>query len=449
MPEKYDVVVLGTGNAGFGAVGVCHSADRRVAVVEGRTFGGTCPVRGCVPKKVLVAAAQVLHQIDLAATHEITVGKPSLDWGKLIAREQTFVEGVPEMFRSSLDNREIKQFEGRAKFTGPNSLDVGGTAIEAGKIVVATGSTPRPLPIDGAEHLIDSDDLLEMTALPGSLIFVGGGVIALELGHVIARAGCKVTILEVMDTLLPRMDGDAVAQIHGETERIGIDILTGVKVTGITARGNELEVAFEHDGQAKTLTAERVANGAGRVPDVADLDLAAGGIDHDGTDIKLNEYLASTSNPDVYVAGDAVGGAPQLSPVATYEGRMVGENIVNGNKLTPDYSHVPANVYTVPALATVGLTQAEAQAQGLKFEAKVNDMTDWRSAKTYAESAAWAKVLVEEGSGNILGAHIVGHGAEEIIHIFALAMKHGLPAGELGGTLYAYPTFASDIKFLV
>ncbi|MCZ6605946.1 MAG: NAD(P)/FAD-dependent oxidoreductase [Alphaproteobacteria bacterium] len=449
MSKKFDVVILGTGNAGFGVAGVCHDAGKSVAVVEGRTFGGTCPVRGCVPKKVLVAAAQVLHQIDLAKTHEITVGPPSLDWGKLIAREQTFVDGVPEMFRSSLENREIEQFEGRARFTGPNSVDVAGQTLEADKIVIATGAVPRDLGLDGAEHLIDSDDILEMTKLPASLVFIGGGVIALELGHVMARAGCKITVLEMTDRLLPRMDDDAVAQIHQESERIGIDILTGVGVSGIAQAGNRLEVTFTHDGASKTVTAERVANGAGRVADVADLDLGSAGIDHDGPNIKLDQYLASTSNPNVYVAGDAIGGGLQLSPVATYEGRLVGRNIVDGNAHVPDYSHVPANVYTVPALAAVGLTEAQAQDQGLSFEAKVNDMTDWRSAKTYAETAAWSKVLVEEGSGRLIGAHIVGHGSEEIIHLFAMAMKHGLPASELSDTVYAYPTFASDIKFMV
>ncbi len=449
MSEKFDVLVLGTGNAGFGAAGVCHTAEKSVAIAESYTFGGTCPVRGCVPKKVLVAAAQVLHQIDLAEQHAITVGKPNLDWAKLITREQTFVEGVPDMFKSSLDNRGIAQFEGRAKFTGPNSVDIGGTTIEADKIVIATGSKPRPLSFDGAEFLTISDDLLTNTKLPSSLIFIGGGVIALELGHVMARAGCKVTILEVMDRLLPRMDEDAVAQIHGETARIGIDILTGVAVNSITKAANGLEIAFDHEGASKTLTAETIANGAGRVADVDELDLTAGGIDHKGYTIDLNEYLQSRSNPSVYVAGDAVGTAPQLSPVASYEGRMVGSNIVEGNKQSPDYSHVPANVYTVPALATVGLTEAEASAKGLKFEAKVNDMRDWRSAKTYAESVAWAKILVEVGTGRIIGAHMVGHGSEETIHIFALAMKHGLNAGDLASTLYAYPTFASDIKFLV
>jgi glutathione reductase (NADPH) len=449
MAEQFDVFILGTGNAGFGATGVCHDAGKKVGIAEGRTYGGTCPVRGCVPKKVLVAAAQVLHQIDLADQHEITVGKPTLDWGKLIAREQTFVEGVPEMFKSSLNNREIAQFDGRAKFTGPNSLDVGGTAIEAGAIVIATGSKPRPFAFDGAAHLITSDDLLEMTQLPESLIFIGGGVIALELGHVMARAGCKITILEVTDRLLPNMDADAAAQIHAQTERLGIEILTSANVTAIGASGNSLEVAFEHNGESKNLVAERVANGAGRVADVDELDLDVAGIDHQGFNISLNEYLQSTSNPAIYVAGDAVGGAPQLSPVASYEGRLVGGNIANGNTSTPDYSHVPANVYTVPALASVGLTEAAATAQGLKFETKVNDMRDWRSAKTYAETAAWSKVLIEEETGRIVGAHIVGHGSEEIIHLFAMAMKHNLPASELASTLYAYPTFASDIKFLV
>jgi glutathione reductase (NADPH) len=446
MAKTYDIVVLGTGNAGMGAAGVARAAGKSVAMVESWDVGGTCPLRGCVPKKVLVAAAQVLHQIELAPEHHIAVGKPSLDWAKLIEREQGFVEGVPEAFEKSLTNRGIELYKGRARFAGRNRIAVDGEVLEAGKIVIATGSKPRPLPIPGAEHMITSDDILTMAEQPESLVFIGGGVIALEFGHVLARAGTKVTILEVLPRLLPRMDEDAVARGHAESERIGIEIATGVTVEAVDKSGDGLVVRYTKDGATRGIPAATVANGAGRIPDLDGLDLEAGGVDHDGTRVLVDDSLRSVSNPDVYVAGDALWTSAQLSPVATYEGRLVAENILNGGGKAPDYSPIPANVYTVPVLASVGLTEAEATEQDLAFDVKANDLPDWRSSRTHAETAAYSKVLVEQGSGRILGAHIVGHGGEEIIHLFALAMKHGLGAAALGDLVYGYPTFASDIK---
>jgi glutathione reductase (NADPH) len=446
MSETLDVVVIGTGNSGMGAAGVLKAAGRSVAVVEARDPGGTCPLRGCVPKKVLVAAAQVLHQIERAAEHHIRVDPPALDWAGLIARERGFVEGVPEMFAESLTGRGIALHRGRARFAGHNAVAVDNLCLEADKIVIATGSKTRPLPIPGAEHLIDSEDILESPELPDSLIFIGGGVIALELSHVYARAGCKVTILEALPSLLPRLDADAVAQIHRESERIGIEVLTGVTVEAIEASGAGLEVRFEHQGEKRVLAAQRVANGTGRVADVEDLDLEAAGIAHEGPRIQVTEHLTSVSNPDVYVAGDALWSSAQLSPVATYEGRLVARNILNGDTEVPDYRAIPSAVYTIPALASVGLSEAEARERNLDFTVKANDLRDWRSSRTHAESVAYSKVLIETGSDRVLGAQMVGHGAEESIHVFALAIKHGLTTGDLAETVTAYPTFISDIK---
>ena len=449
MADNFDVVILGTGNAGMGAAGVTRAAGKSVAMIESRDVGGTCPIRGCVPKKVLVAAAQVLHQIDLAPQHHISVGGAKLDWPALIARERTFVDGVPDDFRKSLENREIELIEGRAKFVSENAVAVNGRMLEAENIVIATGSTPRTLPITGAELMITSDEILELATLPERLVFIGGGVIALEFGHVFARAGTEVTILEVMDRLLPRMEADAVAQVHKESERIGIHILTGVTVEQIAAAGNALRVDYTHDGKQQSIEADRVANGAGRVPDVADLDLDAGNVAHDGLSLSVTDELRSTSNAHVWAAGDAVGGTAQLSPVATYEGRIVGNNILSGGGQNPAYGHIPANVYTVPALAAVGMTEEEAMASGRSFQVKGGDMSGWRSSMTHAETVSFSKVLVEDDTNAILGAHFVGHGAEEIIHLFAMAMKYDLGTAALSDAVYAYPTFASDIRFMV
>ena len=449
MADNFDVVVLGTGNAGMGAAGVARAAGKSVAIVESWEVGGTCPLRGCVPKKVLVAAAQTLAAIERAGEHKISVGEVSLDWGALIARERTFVEGTPAAFVGSLESRGIELVRGRARFVSARSVDVDGRTLTGEKIVIATGSKPRPLAVDGADRLITSDDILEMAVLPDSLIFIGGGGIAMELGHVLQRAGCQVTILEAMPRLLPRMEAGAVDEIHKESVRIGIEILTGVEVKSVAGDGNGLTVSFVHEGAEKSLTAARVANGTGRVPDVDSLDLAAAGIAHDGLRIEVDDYLRSTSNPDVYVAGDALAHTAQLSPVATYEGRLVGENIVHGDTKVPEYGYMPSAVYTVPAVATVGLTEEEATKAGKDFEAKTNDLSGWMSGRTYAETVAWAKVLVEKGTDKILGAHLAGHGAEEVIHLFAFAMRYGVPAGDLSSTVYAYPTFMSDAKFLV
>ncbi len=446
----YDLICLGGGNAGQAAAGIAREADWKVLVIETREMGGTCPLRGCVPKKVLVAAAETLDTIARAGTHKITVGEPALDWPALMGRKQGFIDGVPESFEQSLTGRGIDVVYGKGRFVDGHTVEVDGKRYTGRKILVATGSRPRPLPIPGMEHAITSDDLLELDRRPESLVFVGAGVIAFEFSHVLARAGTRVTLLEVMPRPLPALDEDAVARLTAATEALGVQILTGVKVDGITEDGGKLTVAYtDGNGIEASIEAESVANGAGRIADLDDLNLEAAGIEHEGLRITTDTHLCSTSNPDVYVAGDALAGTLQLSPVATYEGWIVGHNLVKDTPRSPDYSAIPAVVFTLPALASVGLTEAQAKDKGFDIEVQAQDLTDWRSARTYGENTAFAKTLVDKSSGRILGAHLVGHGAAETIHAFALAMKHDLPADALKDFVYAYPTFHSDIKYLL
>ena len=448
MTERYDIVIIGGGNAGFGVSAVAAEAGKRIAFIEEWDFGGTCPNRGCTPKKVLVAAAHALHEIEIAKVHGIEVGEPRLNWARLIDREKAMVASIPTKLGDLAGSRG-DVFRGHARFVGPRSVAVGDTVLEGENVVVAAGSKPRPLPIPGAEHLITSDDVLSERTLPEDVVFIGGGVIAMEFSHVYARAGAKVTILEALPRVLPNLDADAVAQVRQESERIGIVIKTGVEVREIGRADGRLRVAYAHEGREHTIEAERVVNGAGRVANVDTLDLEAGEVRHDGVRIEVDPYLRSVSNPAVWVCGDALVSSAQLSPLATYEGQLVGRNIVNGAKERPDYASVPSCVYTVPALASVGLTEAEAEARKLKVAVSVNDMRDWFSGETYGETAAWAKVLVEQGSGRIVGAHIVGHSGEELIHLFALAMRHGITAAEIKSAVFAFPTFSADIKSLV
>jgi glutathione reductase (NADPH) len=449
MKSDYDLVVIGAGNAGQTAAGIARDAGWSVLVVEARDVGGTCPLRGCVPKKVLVAAAEIFDQITRASAHRIRVGKPRLDWKRLIARKQTFVAGVPAAMEKSLKQRGIDVLHDRARFVGPREVAVGGRRISARKILVSNGSKPRLLPIPGADAVITSDDILDLKRLPRSVVFIGAGVIGLEFTHVFARAGARVTILEVTPRPLPALDPDCVDVLIGATRALGVKVLTGVEVQAIEKRGAKRVVRFRHQGRSRSLQTDCVANGAGRVADVEALDPDAAGIRHDGPTVDLDEFLRSRSNPDVFFAGDAIATKPQLSAVATYEGRIVGRNLTTEPMISPEYRSIPSVVFSVPALATVGLTEEQAQTQGLGFEAKKNDMREWRSARTYAETTAFAKVLIEKPSRRILGAHLLGHGAAETIHAFAFAIKHGLTADVLRDTVYAYPTFHSDVKFLV
>ncbi|TIU30057.1 MAG: NAD(P)/FAD-dependent oxidoreductase, partial [Mesorhizobium sp.] len=342
--------------------------------------------------------------------------------------------------------RGVDVLYGEATFIGGNAIGVNGRELEARNIVIATGSKPRSLPIPGAEHLTTSDDVLGDLELPSAVVFIGGGVIAFELGQVYARAGVDVTILEALPHLLAAFDADAVAQIVGESERIGMHVRTLAWVKKIEKVDGRLRVAFVADGAECTVDADRVVNCAGRVANVERLDLGAGVIVHREGRIEIDDHLRSRSNPDVYVCGDAVWNSPQLSPVATYEGGIVGRNIVDGPRHRADYGQIPVSLYTVPALASVGLTEAKAKEKGLGVKVHVNDMRGWLSARTYGETVAWSKIIVEEPTDKIVGAHIVGHAGEELIHLFALAMKHGITASQLSDMVYGFPTFASDVR---
>jgi glutathione reductase (NADPH) len=449
MPTRsLDVVILGGGNAGMGVTVATREAGLKVAMIEPDLLGGTCPNRGCMPKKVLVAAAHALDEIERAKAHHIAVGKPRLDWAALIDREKAMIAGIPGSLADLMNRRGVEVIRGHGRFAGPSAVAVAGEILEAKHIVIATGSKPRRLPFPGAESMITSDDVLSERTLPEGVVFVGGGVIALEFSHVYARAGARVTILEMLPRLLANMDAEAVAQLHRETERIGVAIHTGVDIQRIERAGDGLRVSFASGGSEREITADRVVNGAGRVAGVDGLDLPAGQVASDPAGIALDAHLRSTSNQMVYACGDAVATSPQLSPIATYEGRIVGRNIVDGPTHTPDYASIPACVFTVPALASVGLTQAAAEEQGIKVRVEVNDMRNWLSGRTYAETAAWAKVLVDKQTDRIIGAHILGHAGEELIHIFALAMKHGITAGDVKDLVYGFPTFSADIKSL-
>jgi glutathione reductase (NADPH) len=443
--ESFDLVVIGGGNAGVAAAGVARRAGWRVALVEEDLLGGTCPNRGCVPKKVLVAACEVVDHARRAGGHGVS-GELHIDWDALQARRRAIVEPIPASTEASLAGRGVELVRGRARFIAARTIAVGDRQLAGRKIVIATGSTPRPLAFPGADLVATSDELLAMPRVPRTAAFVGAGVIGMELAHVLVRAGCeRVVQLELGPRALPQADADVVSVLVEYGRGLGIELRTGVQIRAIAREGERLAALVDGD----RIVVDRVFHGAGRVPRLDGLDLQAAGITLDRGRVALDPDLRCTEDADVAIVGDAAPGLPQLSPLATSLGRLVGRNLVEDRHDAPDLAAVPSCVFTIPTLAQVGLTEDRAKERGVEVTVKRTDgMTGWISARTHHEACAFAKVLIG-GDGRIVGAHLLGHGAEETIHLFAMAMRHRISAQELAAGDAAYPTFSSDVKWLV
>ena len=451
MPShQFDLVVIGTGSAASTVASRCRSAGRSVAVVDSRPFGGTCALRGCDPKKVLVAAAEAVDWARRMQGKGIDTPGVRVDWGALMRFKRTFTEPVPAARERSFAKAGIAMFHGRARFENESTIRVGDNHLTGKHIAIASGAQPAPLGFPGAEHLITSEQFLELDALPPRIAFVGGGYISCEFAHVARRAGAQVTIVHRGDRLLEGFDPDLVALLDRQSRKLGIDIQLGLAVQQVERYGDGYVVRASGPSANRTLEANLVVHGAGRVAEIDDLDLALGRVERGPRGVKVDAWLRSVSNPRVYAAGDCAetDGLP-LTPVAGLEGRVVAANLLAGASRVPDYTGIPSVVFTLPPLATVGLSEAAARGRHLKFRVTHEDTAGWYSSRRRGEECSGFKVLIEEATDRILGAHLLGPHAEETINVFALAIRHGLTATQLKESVYAYPTHASDIPYMV
>lgn len=448
MAKAYDVVVVGVGTAALNLANTVRQAGRSVAVIDFRPYGGTCPLRGCDPKKMLVTGAET---VDLARRMRPNgvAGELGIDWPALMAFKRRFTDPVPKQVEDSLRQGGIDAFHGRARFTGKHSLEVNGQAIEGRQFVLAVGAEPVKLGIPGEEHLITNEQFLSLERLPRRIVLVGGGYIAAEFACIAACAGATVTVLQRGERMLTHFDPDLVALLMDKFRGLGIDVRTRMRAEAIEQTGHGYSVRASSQDGLQQFPADLVVHAAGRRPDWQALDLAAAGIALEDGRLALNDYLQSVSNPAVYAAGDAARKGPPLTPVAGHDGEVVATNLLEGNRRKPDYRGVPSVAFTVPPIAVVGLGEAQAREQGLRFRTQFKHAPDWYTALRVAEPVYGYKTLVEEGSGRILGAHLVGPHADEVINVFALAVRNDLTADDLKSTLFAYPTGASDIASML
>lgn len=449
MLRKFDLVVIGTGSAASNVAYQCRKAGWEVAIIDSRPFGGTCALRGCDPKKVLVGVAEVVDSNKRLMNRGVT-SEASIDWPALMRFKRTFTEPVPENREKGFASAGIAAFHGRAHFVDQTSIAVGNDTISPKHFVIATGARPATLNIPGEEHVTISDEFLELDELPERIVFIGGGYISFEFAHVAVRAGARATIVHRSQRPLHGFDPDLVDQLAQATREQGVDLLLNAVVKSIEETSHNLSVSMSVEGMERRIEADMVVHGAGRVPEIDDLNLEKAAVRSNAKGVEVNEYLQSVSNPLVYAAGDAAAskGLP-LTPVAGLEGRIVAANLLKGNHTTANYLGVPSVVFTIPPLAALGLQEEAARQQGLKFKVNRGDTSGWYSSRRVNVKYSGFKVLVEEGSGKILGAHLLGLHAEEVINLFALAIRSGLQASDLKEMLYAYPTSSSDVAYMV
>lgn len=447
--KNYDVFVIGAGMAGAAVAKKCATKGLKTAISDFRPYGGTCALRGCDPKKVLVDAASLREEF-LQHLGKGLQGKPHVNWQELMAFKDSFTDPVPEKMEHSFEKAGIHTYHGTVSFLDESTLLVGEEQVRAEKIAIVTGARPRQLSIPGAEHTITSTDFLNLRELPDHITFLGGGYISFEFAHLAARAGAKVTIIEHGAEPLKHFEQDMVHQVKRVSEGAGISVKLQCEVQEITRAGHAYRLSVNNQGTTEILDTKLVVSAVGRVPELEQLKLENGHVKHGRKGVEVNEYLQSTTNPRVYAAGDAADteGLP-LTPVAVYEGHILASNLVKGNHTKTAYPEIPTVVFTVPPIASVGLTEEQAKQQGLAYKVSSGDARKWYNGRRTLAQAYAYKVLLDEKKGTLLGAHLVGPHADETINVFALAMKADMTAKDLKSFPFSYPTMASDVPYMV
>ena len=459
MAEEFDLVILGSGSTAFAAALRAAESGKTAAMTEVRTLGGTCANRGCLPSKNLIEAAKILYDAKNPRYPGLSSTLMRFDFRALIEQKDAVIEDYREKKyqRIIADSKSIRIFEGAARFNSPNEVTVNGQVLSAPRFLVATGSSPTVPDVPGlrdtpylTSDLLTSHEDIELTELPASLIIIGGGYIALELGQMFSRFGTSVTILERGERILSAYEPEIAQSVANVFREEGIAIYTNTTVTRVHGDERQVVVMLQVDGRQKELKAAKLLVATGRTPNTEHLGLELPGVDLDERGfVKVNDELR-TSAGYVYAAGDVIGsyaGSQMATPVGAQDGGIAAENALNGtggHKV--NHAVIPRAIFTDPQIGVVGLSDAEANARAYACDCRIIPMSLVPRAGAVRETRGVLKMVADRNTKKVLGVSMHGMNAAEVIHEAAMGLRFGASIDDFARMLHVYPTMSEALK---
>ncbi|KRM94783.1 pyruvate 2-oxoglutarate dehydrogenase complex [Lentilactobacillus senioris DSM 24302 = JCM 17472] len=440
--NQFNTVIIGGGPAGLGLAYPLHSAGQKVAVVEENKWGGTCPNRGCDPKKVLLGAVEAQVKSDQLVGRGLNQ-TPQINWPQLMKFKQTFTDPVSDNSRAGLVSAGIEVFDGHASFVDEHTLSVGEQTITADRFVIATGQRPGRLNVPGDEYLLTSTDFLSLPTMPAKIAFIGGGYIAFELAAIAAVAGAEVHIIHHNERPLKQFAQAAVAELMNQLEAKGVQFDLNVETQSIKREADQTVIQAPN----YELTVDQAFVTSGRVANADTLNLAAIGVEADRHGIVVNDHL-QTAQPNIYAMGDVVAKRiPKLTPVSGFEAAYLSQELVESGAAI-HYPEIPTVVFGMPRLAQVGISWQTAQEQSDKYRSQVSDMTNWFTYKHLNEPLAKAWMVVDKQTDQIVGATVISNEAETLVNYLTQIINTGQTMKQVKEQVFLYPTEASDLEYL-
>ena len=444
----YDVAVIGAGIGGYTSAIRSSQLGMRVALIEKEKIGGTCLNRGCIPTLTLVTVANLLEKIKHAKSYGISIEGFSVDFGRIKSRKEAVVNRLSQGVKYLLKKNEIDVFEGFGRIKSRNQISIERSGekkiIEAKNIIVASGARPKRLPnipVDG-EKIITPEDSLDLEEIPKDLSIIGGGILGVEFAQIFHSLGANVTILEREQRLLPHLDRELGTTLNKILERSGIKVFTNVTSESASTENNGVNLTFYVGGEKLNITSDKVIVAVGREPNSEDLGLESVGVRLKNGFIEVDEHMR-TNIPNIYAVGDVTGGK-MLAHVAFAEGIVAAENIA-GMEVSIDRKATPICVYTMPEIASVGLSEEEAIKLGYEISVGKFPYIANGRAITLGEREGFVKIVAEKETDEILGVHIIGPDATNLISEAIVAIKLECTSEELGKTIHPHPTLSEAI----
>jgi glutathione reductase (NADPH) len=444
-PASYDLLVIGAGSGGVRAARAAAGHGARVAIVEEHRIGGTCVVRGCVPKKLLVYGAHFAEDLEDARRFGWQLDGAQFDWPTLrdnVLAEVTRLSGI---YQQTLETHNVEILHGHAVVTGPNSARIGDREITARTLLIATGARPQRLAVPGIEHAITSNEAFHLERLPARILIAGGGYIANEFAGIFNELGSKVTLVNRSDRILRSYDEQIRDRLLQISMSKGIQFLFNAPLQRIDQRADGVLVA--QFGGGTSVECEAMLCATGRVPNTDDLGLRSAGVELDALGaVRVDEYSRSTC-PSIYAVGD-VTNRVQLTPVAIREGQAFADTVF-GNKPTKlDYQCIPSAVFSHPPLAGVGLTESQARTQLGSIKVYTSDFRPMKNVLANRNERALFKLVVDDATDRIVGAHMIGPDAPEMLQVLAVAVKARLKKSQLDECVAIHPTMAEELVLM-